>query len=772
MTTKKNKNNNKADDDKLSAQRSPHSGSYDLLSQIDEEDISSIGKPSPAIAELTNITNEVVASDEGRAVADIFSRLDVAKAFALVRSLPITRKLEGVLDEFTADEKTRMAPFITAADQEYHTEAALKFQSDMNPHKKHIDVKPLMRDLVSPIDSDDLDTFPHKNTFLMHGENSGPTVSGTNTPFSGRRSSQNQGHRPPTSAFHPTLTPHISSTGFHFPPNQHKSTTGPAPYSAFHAPAQQQNMGYIQQQPFANYSHAPTPVLQQFQQGAPSHHNQSSTQGQQFQQGAPSHHNQSSTQGQSQYTGLPTGFSLRPARSSSNYKADCIIISRYNRGPATDTKGRAKVQELCTKPIQPLLDSSKIKSLLTSDAPYDISEDASHWQDGLRSIWTHAVAFDFKHILLIPDYFNPNNSSSISPNARYFNAVLDYDKLTDQQYFEWQYFLRSFGNGHEIVSDQWFEEKLIKSLGPTLLAEVRSDYYKLDDNYKGSISLLRIIINRMVQSNQELQRAMEDYIKTFDIRAFPGEDVSEASLRLKAIARSLGKDNLPTDIIHRVLEGFSLASTPGFQSLCHYKESMLSTGFMSTNMRHASLYTQLVDVLHNLELKFIDLRSGRHWLGIGHGTATTKSAFNATEDDDSTDDDTDDYAIYKVAVGKAALPFDEWVKDKTCHHCNKLGHIRGEQCPKYVSDVFAGWVPPPKKRSTKPFSKPCRFPHTSHTTNRTRQSPDNHQRSYAAADIIASDESMSPPSSTNTATTDAYAATHSAFLTALGCPKE
>jgi hypothetical protein len=481
-----------------------------------------------------------------------------------------------------------------------------------------------------------------------------------------------------------------------------------------------------------------------------------------------------STQGHPQSTGLPTGFSFCPARSGSNYKADRVIISRYNRGLANDTKGRAKVQELCTKAIQPLLDSSKIKLLLTSNAPYDISEDASHWQDGLRSIWTHAVAYNFKHILLIPDHFDPNNSSSISPNACYFNAILDYDKLTDQQYFEWQYFLRSFGNGHEIVSNQWFEEKLIKSLGPTLLAEVRSDYYKLDDFYKGSISLLRIIINRMVQSNQESRRAMEDYIKTFDIRNFPGEDVTEASLRLKAIARSLGKDNLPKDIIHRVLKGFSLASTPGFQvcaitkNPCFRQDSCPPT----CNMQHASLYTQLVNVLHNLELKFIDLCSGCCWLGLGHGTATTKSVFNANEDNDSTDDDANDYAIYKVAIGKVALPFDKWVKDKTCHHCNKLGHIRGEHCPKYVSDAFAGWVPPPRKRSTKTFSKPCRFTTTFHTMNQTCQPPDKTHRSYATTDVILSDEWLSSPPLTNPATADTAADTHSAFLTAFGCPKE
>ena len=104
----------------------------------------------------------------------------------------------------------------------------------------------------------------------------------------------------------------------------------------------------------------------------------------------------------------------------------------------------------------------------------------------------------------------------------------------------------------------------MKSLDPALLREVMSEFTKLET--KGSITLLRVIINRIVQSNQESRRAMEEYIKTFDIRRFPGEDVTKACLRIKAIAQSIGTHQLPADIIHRVLEGFAHASTPAFQN--------------------------------------------------------------------------------------------------------------------------------------------------------------------------------------------------------------
>jgi len=38
-------------------------------------------------------------------------------------------------------------------------------------------------------------------------------------------------------------------------------------------------------------------------------------------------------------------------------------------------------------------------------------------------------------------------------------------------------------------------------------------------------------------------------LKKFDITAFPGENVPIAYLRLKAVARALGNDDLPKNIV-------------------------------------------------------------------------------------------------------------------------------------------------------------------------------------------------------------------------------
>ncbi len=64
--------------------------------------------------------------------------------------------------------------------------------------------------------------------------------------------------------------------------------------------------------------------------------------------------------------------------------------------------------------------------------------------------------------------------------------------------------------------------------------------------------------------NQEARDALETYFKTFDITKFPGANVPTACLCLKAVARALGENDLPTNLVRKVLEGFAKSSTKLF----------------------------------------------------------------------------------------------------------------------------------------------------------------------------------------------------------------
>ena len=494
-----------------------------------------------------------------------------------------------------------------------------------------------------------------------------------------------------------------------------------------------------------------------------------------------------------------------------DYDNDRVIVSRKDRG--NTVKERAKIREICTMATTPQITRSNITKLLTNDSKtYDVAEDASQWQTTLRPIYRHVVASDFKHIVMIPLHFDEHDPTTINASTQYVNAVLDHDKLTDEHYKSFQRFLRRYGRDEELTSDNWFEEKLWKSLGPALLSEVSSDFLKLDkdvdlskpnaETCKGSLTLLRLIINRVVQSNQESRRALEEYIKTFDIRRFPGEDVTAASLRIKAVARSIGVDNLPSDIIHRVLEGFSHASTPMFQSFCATQEALITSSLIRDRLRNKqTLYKMLVDILTDLEVRYADLRSGQRWLGHGHGNSAVDSAFvTATAHDyhrtEETSDDDDDYAVYLNRVGrKEAVPFNVWVRDKKCHNCGEVGHVR-PQCPhrsqapvrrdNHRHQRDSSGYSKPYKRGSKPTSQQRPSTSDQQLTSKARFNDNGKQYAKkvltAALEMVDADDATLDHENDSSADTTApetadpsldSGSKYSAFLAALGCsPKE
>jgi hypothetical protein len=125
------------------------------------------------------------------------------------------------------------------------------------------------------------------------------------------------------------------------------------------------------------------------------------------------------------------------------------------------------------------------------------------------------------------------------------DAIDDYDKIDDSCYCKWQEFINCHGSKVELESRSWLEDTLHLSMEPTLQSEVESDLKCLPPNQQGAVTMLRFIIKRMVTSNQEAWVSLEDYIKVFDIRNYPGKKVPTACLKLKAIINILG-DKFPS----------------------------------------------------------------------------------------------------------------------------------------------------------------------------------------------------------------------------------
>jgi hypothetical protein len=213
--------------------------------------------------------------------------------------------------------------------------------------------------------------------------------------------------------------------------------------------------------------------------------------------------------------------------------------------------------------------------------------------------------------------------------------------------------------------------------------EIESDISGFPKTKQGSITTLCLIMKRMVVKNQEARDALETCIKDFDITKFPGENVPIACLCLKAVATALGNEDLPQNIIRKVLEGFAKLSTKSFNNVCSSQVAMRRISFYKDVLKRSSLHTQLIEVLDNLENTYLELVGGKKWEGVGHpGLTKHNSVFKGER---------------SPKMLRTGMPWDEWVKKYAkCNHCGEIGHTQ-PKCEKYLAQIESGKIKRPKK---------------------------------------------------------------------------
>ena len=402
---------------------------------------------------------------------------------------------------------------------------------------------------------------------------------------------------------------------------------------------------------------------------------------------------------------VSTGLTLRSASRTGSELGDVkIVIPKQSRGDKLHD--RQKTKKIVTFPLSPKIAGSNIAKILSlaDSESYDVAEDASQWSTSIKEIYNHAIKYDIMAIYRIPLVFNISDVNSVTTSPGFVNSILNWKDLHDEDCYRWQQFLNLYGSTVDIESDQWMEEFLRASMEMTLKDEVISDFDELPKDSRGAVSLFRCMVNRMVTKNEESRRNLEQWLQDFTLASFSGENVTKACLRIKAVINAIGHDRLPSDVVTRVLNGMSTALTNEFCQVCHTQIAMMNNSVLKSMMKATSLHKQLVSILSDLEVKYLELLGAKKWKGVGvnikHEVSTyTNQAFTC-----------DEYHAYVVDAGKNALPFLEWVKTAKCHHCGKTGHIR-PMCPQYIDDIKTGKVVrPPFRRSRLPRRPPGKGP--------------------------------------------------------------
>ncbi len=265
-----------------------------------------------------------------------------------------------------------------------------------------------------------------------------------------------------------------------------------------------------------------------------------------------------------------------------------------------------KTHEKVVCAMKPEIQTCKISRILTSndENSYDVATDALSSQTIIQGISWYIIQYDFLSIIMIPhgisSAFTP---ASITSSTKWLHAIDNFNRLEDHQYLAWQEFILRHGTDVEIESDDWLEGTLLQSMEVTLCAEVESDLQGLPVNHRGAITVFRFIIKRLIICNQEAWDALEDYVKTFDIRKFPGKNDPTACLKLKAVINVLG-NKTPSNAVCTILKGFAYASTDTFTDVCKSKIAMRSDSIYASLLAKVPLRSQVSSTLDDLEQKY------------------------------------------------------------------------------------------------------------------------------------------------------------------------
>lgn len=348
------------------------------------------------------------------------------------------------------------------------------------------------------------------------------------------------------------------------------------------------------------------------------------------------------------------------ARNSDEMMSVKVEIPKSRRAKMFD-HDRLKLHEKVVIKLTPKFGFNKISSFSSTIdlSEYDIADDSRKYQTALDNFRNHLGRFDLLSIFSVPNFFDLNDGFSISHATSWTDVISKWNEVPLERCLQWQEWLNKWSSEVDEESDRWVESILDLSTEDELKSEISSYLLSIQPSQKGAITHFRILAKLVFERNQEAKERMIVYVTEFDIRTVDGQDVKLASVRLKALARVLGKD-LPPNAVRRVLEGMAHASSPSFSQLCQTTVSLLDSSLtpLGNGSDTASL---LLKVLDDLDKKYIELKEAGKWLGTAHSS----KAFLTLEQVN---------AFVIRNGGRAMTP--EQYRNVICHGCGDKGHIR------------------------------------------------------------------------------------------------
>ena len=288
---------------------------------------------------------------------------------------------------------------------------------------------------------------------------------------------------------------------------------------------------------------------------------------------------------------------------------------------------------------------------------------------------------DTATIFMIPERVADfSNHTQVISATSFTDLLLNHQSISLDDVTGYQEFINTAADTVEIDSSNMVSRVLSNATEKSLLLRVKQSYDVLPPAQQGGLVFFKLVADAIDKDTFENRQALIDWMKSFTILSYDGENVDVASTRFSAIATSLGAHG-PPDAARYYMEGMAKSSCEKFNGSVnaaiglhgnHLYKQLLTTKKSGSNL------SELQDLIQSFSARYLSLRQTNEWTGVNHkASKSSNSAFKAQ------------------FSNRKEFDFKAWFDSKICGTCGK------NHPTKYHNDLGAR----DRERPTRPSSR-------------------------------------------------------------------
>jgi hypothetical protein len=301
-----------------------------------------------------------------------------------------------------------------------------------------------------------------------------------------------------------------------------------------------------------------------------------------------------------------------------------IQVARTARSATVEA--RRKIRDRTCVALEP-----KFATMDFSRENHDGSEDLGTMvlaqQTMLDRFRTWCQQVDVAYIFQVPSVSDFHDHRAVASSPR-ISLLTNYKALPLSTVLRYQAFINLWLSDVDVESCDWALQAVELSTVLTLLVQIKQSFDILPPDQQGGLNLFKFLVDKLDSKTFQNTKLLQEYLTSFRLDRFPGENVALGSSCFKAASKMLARPDLPTDLIQHYLCGMSACGNEEFRSICSAQLGFLSTPMYEDWVLHTSPdpLVQLDSFAAKLESKFEALKASKAWSGITRPDSSFKAS--------------------------------------------------------------------------------------------------------------------------------------------------